>query len=91
MAKDPREGLTPTVVRASLLHLVKQHKDLTRHTPDECWLHIKPEDAVRLAAAERWLEEMELQNIELKQEIYGLRKRNENLIEDIKKYERGQK
>lgn len=91
MAKDPREGLTPTVVRASLLHLIKQHKDLVRRIPDECWLHLKQDDVVCLAAAERWLEEMELQNMELKQEVSDLRKRNKTLIEDLKKADRGQK
>lgn len=91
MARDPREGLTPSVVRAVLLHLVAMSRDSRKRVKSEGLLYVTFNDVKCLAAAERWLDEFEIKNAELGQEIADLKKRNRALIEDLKKADRGQK
>lgn len=91
MAKDPRDGLTPSVVRVVLQHLVNMSRDSRKRVKQEGLLYFTFDDIKCLAAAERWLNDFELENVELKQEVSDLKKRNKQYIEDIQKYERGQK
>lgn len=91
MAKDPREGLTPTFVRVVLQHLVNKSRDSRKRVKPEALLYVTFDDVKCLAAAERWMNDFELENIELRQEVSDLRKRNKALIEDLKKVDRGQK
>jgi len=91
VAKDKFDDLPNSVIRANLQHLLNTARDSKRQIPETCYLFVRSEDMRCIAAADSRLSSLELENLEYKEEVHGLKARNRALQDDIKKMERGQR